>query len=240
MSENLSAVNSKSESNLPKVIWRVEILNAADGNGEISKVTWRIQNFSSFKNGQSLCSENFSVDGNKWNIDIYPKGDNNNLDHLSIYLDAIESGEPTEEDMQTFFSSLESELSSSKTVFSREEAKEALAKLVLIVPLAMEESIKELAGQADKAKQDKNHLTEKESIKLTLTVEEAEKKRENMLGEREGIFKSSKEMKVELDALGKEWSEYEANAKVAEEVEKTVEAEWGRMKCFISAIKQKI
>ncbi|KAK9019652.1 hypothetical protein V6N11_054166 [Hibiscus sabdariffa] len=405
---------------------------------EISKVTWRIQNFSSFKNGQCLCSENFRVDGNKWNIVIFLKGQKNNVDHLSIFLYvpdsatlpsgwtrfvqygfavinqidpdnaefkgeksiwgyhsflalseledpergyllndaclveayistdrtdglishefiletdsdkqktkeadrvtvkatidnqktepveittppptqpscptvATESELSTEEDMQTFFSSLESELSSSKTVFSREEAKEALAKVeeaLTMTPaifygsgnfsslkqafkilasfdcsssaltikqknklLAMEESIKELAGRADKAKQDKNHLTEKESIKLTLTgtldgnvirykevesevkqieqklaalhkqVEEAEKKRENMLGEREGIFKSSKEMKVELDALGKEWSEYEANAKVAEEVEKTVEAEWGRMKCFISAIKQKI
>ncbi|KAK9019650.1 hypothetical protein V6N11_054164 [Hibiscus sabdariffa] len=225
MSENLSAVNSKSESNLPKVIWRVEILNAADGNGEISKVTWRIQNFSSFKNGQSLCSENFSVDGNKWNIDIYPKGDNNNLDHLSIYLDVADSA--TLPSGWTRFARF------GFAVIDQIDRRNSITK-------AMEESIKELAGQADKAKQDKNHLTEKESIKLTLTVEEAEKKRENMLGEREGIFKSSKEMKVELDALGKEWSEYEANAKVAEEVEKTVEAEWGRMKCFISAIKQKI
>ncbi|KAK8662168.1 hypothetical protein V6N13_091755 [Hibiscus sabdariffa] len=222
----------------------------------------------------------------------------------------IEPAEPTEEDIKTFFTSLESELSSSDTVFSKEEAKEALAKLdeaLNMTPanfyssgkfsslkqafkilasfdcssttltikqknklLAMEESIKELAGRADKAKQDKNHLTEKESTKLTLTrtldrnvirykevesevkqieqklavlheqLEEAQKKRGNMLAEREGIFKSSKEMKVELDALGKEWSEYEANAKVAEEEAKTVEAEWGRMKCFISAIKQKI
>ncbi|KAK8671496.1 hypothetical protein V6N13_038091 [Hibiscus sabdariffa] len=212
--------------------------------------------------------------------------------------------------MQTFFSSLESELSISKTVFSREEAKEALAKVeeALIMTsanfyvsgkfsslkqafkilasfdcssttltiehkhmlLAMEESKKELAGRADKAEKDKKHLTEKESIKLTLTrnldgnvirykevesevkqieqklaafheqVEEAQNKRENMLGEREGIFRSSKKMKAELDALGKEWSEYEAKAKVAEEEAKTVEAEWGRMKHFVSSIKRKI
>ncbi|KAK8662161.1 hypothetical protein V6N13_091748 [Hibiscus sabdariffa] len=223
---------------------------------------------------------------------------------------AIEPEVSTEEDMKTFFSSLESELSSSKTVFSREEAKEALAKVeeaLIMTPanfyesgkfsslkqafkilasfdcssttltiehkhmlLDMEESIKEVAGRADKAEKDKKHLTEKESIKLTLTrnldgnvirykevesevkqieqklavfheqVEEAQKKRENMLGEREGIFRNSKEMKAELDALRKEWSEYEAKAKVAEEEAKTVEAEWGRMKHFVSSTKRKI
>ncbi|KAK8662098.1 hypothetical protein V6N13_091686 [Hibiscus sabdariffa] len=135
--------------------------------------------------------------------------------------------------------------------------------------LAMVESIKEVAGRADKAKQNKKHFTDKESIKLTLThtldgnvirykevesevkqmeqklaalheqVEEAQKKMENMLGEREGIYRSCKKMKVELDAMGKEWSEYEANAKVAEEKAKIVEAEWGRMKSFISSIKHK-
>ncbi|KAK9019709.1 hypothetical protein V6N11_054219 [Hibiscus sabdariffa] len=215
-----------------------------------------------------------------------------------------------EEDIKTFFSSLESELSSSKTVFSRAEAKEALAKLeeaLNMTPvnfyysgkfsslkeaikmldrldcssttltieqknvlLAMEESLKELAGRAAKAEQDKKHLIEKESIKLILTrnlddnvirykevesevkqieqtlaalheqVEEAQKKRENMLAKREGIFRSSKEMKVELDALGKEWAEYEAKGKVAEEEAETVEAEWGRMKRFVSSVKRKI
>ncbi|KAK8999139.1 hypothetical protein V6N11_070316 [Hibiscus sabdariffa] len=210
-----------------------------------------------------------------------------------------------EEDIKTFFSSLESELSSSKTVFSRAEAKEALAKLeeaLNMTPvnfyysekfsslkqtfkmldrfdcsstsltieqknmlLAMEESIKELAGRAAKAEEDKKHLIEKESIKLILTrnldgnvirykevesevkqieqtlaalheqFEEAQKKRENMLAKREGIFRRSKEMKVELDALGKEWAEYETKGKDAEE-----EAEWGRMKCFVSSVKRMI
>lgn len=42
---------------------------------------------------------------------------------------AIEPEEPTEEDMNTFFTSLESELSSSNIVFSQDEAKEALAKV---------------------------------------------------------------------------------------------------------------
>ncbi|XP_039002924.1 MATH domain and coiled-coil domain-containing protein At3g58270-like [Hibiscus syriacus] len=42
--------------------------------------------------------------------------------------EAIEPEDPTDEDMNTFFTSLESELSC-RTVFSREEAKEALAKV---------------------------------------------------------------------------------------------------------------
>ncbi|XP_038992180.1 MATH domain and coiled-coil domain-containing protein At3g58250-like [Hibiscus syriacus] len=89
-------VNRKRGSNLPKVIWRVEILNAVDDtlsqsddvNGEITKVTWRIQNFSRIK-GKKLYSEHFTVDGNKWRIVIYPKG--NKVDHLSIYLDVADS-----------------------------------------------------------------------------------------------------------------------------------------------------
>ncbi|KAK8494330.1 hypothetical protein V6N12_042669 [Hibiscus sabdariffa] len=92
-------VNSKSGSNLTKVMWKVEILKAVygskshstGGNGKISKVTWRIENFSGFKKDQRLCSEKFSVDGNKWRLTIYPKGDNKNVDHLSIYLAVADS-----------------------------------------------------------------------------------------------------------------------------------------------------
>ncbi|GMI87534.1 hypothetical protein HRI_002422700 [Hibiscus trionum] len=213
--------------------------------------------------------------------------------------------------MKTFFTSLESELSDSKTVYSQEEIKEALAKVkealnrtpthyyywlknsainikafkILAsfycssttltskqknVLSAMEESLQELGDRAVKAKRDKDNLTEKESIKLTLThnldrnlirykeveseakqiernlvalheqVEEAHKKRENRLSERKGIFRSSMKMKEELEALGKEWAEYEAKAEVAEKEEKTVMAEWTRMKDFISCIKRKI
>ncbi|KAK8999141.1 hypothetical protein V6N11_070318 [Hibiscus sabdariffa] len=84
-------VNSKSGSNLTKVIWRIETLNAVgDSNGGVTKVTWRIQNFSRIKD-RKLCSENFAVGGNKWNIVIYPKGDNKSLDHLSIYLHVADS-----------------------------------------------------------------------------------------------------------------------------------------------------
>ncbi|KAK9019694.1 hypothetical protein V6N11_054204 [Hibiscus sabdariffa] len=202
---------------------------------------------------------------------------------------AIEPEEPTEEDIKTFFTSLESERSSSDTVFSKEEAKEALAKVdeaLNTTPLnfydsgkyfslqqafkilasfdcssttlttkqknellAMEESLKELADRTAKAVRDKSRLTEKESIKLTITrnldhnlvrykeveseVKWVEQKHAALLAERRGIFRSSKKMKMELEALGKEWTEYEANAKAAE-------AEWRRMKDFISSIKGRI
>ncbi|XP_017648985.1 MATH domain and coiled-coil domain-containing protein At3g58270-like isoform X1 [Gossypium arboreum] len=433
---------------ITKVTWKIEVLSdvhskSMDVNGQVTKVTWRIENFSTIQD-KKLCSENFTVDGNKWRFIIYPKGDA--VDHLSIYLGvadsstlpagwiryahfglavidqfdrelsitgvtthvfnvnadnwgfpsflpltelrnpergylvndaclveayvftdrsigfishelivktdsdklktkesdcvkaamdnqrttstkaveitnpsptppycqimAIEPEEPTEEDMNTFFTSLESKLWSFNTIFSREEAKEALAKVekaLNMTPvnfydsgklsplkhafkilasfdcssttltmeqkkelLAMEESLKELADRAAKALQDKNFLTEKESIKLTIThkldrnvirykevesevkqvekklaalhvqVEEAQKERENMLAERKEIFKSSKEMKMELEALEKQWAEYEAMAKVAEEEESIVLAEWGRIKDFISSIKGKI
>ncbi|TYH51044.1 hypothetical protein ES332_D10G247300v1 [Gossypium tomentosum] len=433
---------------ITKVTWKIEVLSdvhskSMDVNGQVTKVTWRIENFSTIQD-KKLCSENFTVDGNKWRILIFPKG--NTADHLSIYLGvansstlpagwsryahfglavinqfdrelsiagvttqvfdvngpdwgftsflpltelhnpkrgylvndaclveayvftdrsigfishelivktdsdklktkecdcvkaamdnqrttstkaveitnpsptppycqimAIEPEEPTEEDMNTFFTSLESKLWSSNTIFSREEAKEALAKVEKALnmtpvnfydsgklsPLkhafkilasfdcssttltieqkkelfAMEESLKELADRAAKALQDKNFLTEKESIKLTIThkldlnlirykevesevkqvekrlaalhvqVEEAQKERENMLAEGKEIFKSSKEMKMELEALEMQWAEYEAMAKVAEEEESIVLAEWGRIKDFISSIKGKI
>ncbi|KAK8662121.1 hypothetical protein V6N13_091709 [Hibiscus sabdariffa] len=223
---------------------------------------------------------------------------------------AIEPEEPTDEDVNTFFSGLESKLLSSKIVVSQEEAKEALSKLdeaMNMTPvdfynsvkfsslkqafkilasfkyssttltleqknelLAMEESLKEVVERAAKAVEDKKHLSEMDSMKLTIThnldrnlvkykevesevrhvdqklaafqqhVEEAQKEREKMLDERNGIFRSSKRMKVELEALEKKWAEYEAKAEVAEKEEKTVEAEWERMKDFISSIKGKI
>ncbi|KAK8671499.1 hypothetical protein V6N13_038094 [Hibiscus sabdariffa] len=228
----------------------------------------------------------------------------------SCQIVAIEPEEPTKEDMNTFFTSLESELLSSSTVFSQEEAEEALTKLeaaLNMTPinfhnsgkfsplkqafkilarvgcsctnltieqknelLAMEESLKQLADRAAKAVEDKNRLTAKESMKKTVTynlecslnkykevesevkqmeqkltalreqVEEAKRKRESVLTEQKGIFRSSKKMKMELEALEKEWAECEAKGKVAEYEEKTVEAEWGRMKHFISSIKEDI
>ncbi|MBA0725572.1 hypothetical protein Golax_022150 [Gossypium laxum] len=193
----------------------------------------------------------------------------------SVLSQAFEPADSTEEDMITFFTSLESELSNSNIVFSQEEAKKALATLEEALDRtpahfygsrefsSLKQSLKELADRAAKAMQDKNCLAEKESSKLTTThkldrnlirykevesevavlhvqVEEAQKKRENMLAERKEIFKSSRKMKMELEALEKHWAEYEVKAKIAEEEENIVEAEWGRMKDFISSIKGKI
>ncbi|TYG99965.1 hypothetical protein ES288_A10G236800v1 [Gossypium darwinii] len=200
---------------------------------------------------------------------------------------AFEPEDPTEEDMNTFFTSLESELSNSNIVFSQEEAKEALATLeealdmtpvhfygsrelsslkqafkilasfdcsstALTIEqknelLGMEQSLKELVSQAAKAMQGKNHLLAKESMKQTITrdldrnlirYKEIESEFAALLAERMGIFRTCQ--KKELEALGKELAEYEAKAKAAEEEEKTVEAEWGRIKGFISSIKGKI
>ncbi|KAK8662107.1 hypothetical protein V6N13_091695 [Hibiscus sabdariffa] len=134
----------------------------------------------------------------------------------------------------------------------------------------MEESLKEVADRAAKAVEDKNYFSEREPMKLTIThsldsnlvrykelesevkqveqklaafqhhVKEAQKEREKMLEERNGIFRSSKRMKGKLEAWENKWTEYEAKAEVAEKEEKAVEAEWERMKDFISSIKGKI
>ncbi|XWS65388.1 hypothetical protein CRYUN_Cryun05aG0108600 [Craigia yunnanensis] len=238
------------------------------------------------------------------------KSTNHNLptSQSSSQSETIEPEDPTEEDMDIFFTSLESELSSSNIV-SSQEAKEALAKIgealnmdpvnfydsgkfsplkkafkilsnfdcssTITVEqktelLAMEENLKELPDRLAKAVQGRNLLTEKESVKLTLSrnlerslvkfkeakaereqveqkiaalqeqVHEAKKNKESILTEQKEIFRISKELKMELEALGKELPEYEAKAKAAEEEEKTVEAEWGRMKDLISSLKQKI
>ncbi|MBA0629426.1 hypothetical protein Godav_023986 [Gossypium davidsonii] len=326
---------------ITKVTWRVEILSAVHSlskslgvNGQITKVTWRIENFSSIK-GPRLYSENFSVDGHKWRLVIFPKGNDvvnlfrcclrdgvhmskldwqsstdsivnfplrkrhsllavstveftandsswgfpsllalselhdpkrgylvNDVCLLEAYVStdttkglishelmiktdsdrqktdeadsstqsseesvAFEPEDPTEEDMNTFFTSLENEL------------------------LGMEESLKELVSQAAKAMQDKNHLLAKESMKLTITrdldrnlirYKEIESEFAALLAERMGIFRTCQKMKKELEALGKELEECESKAKVAEEEEKSVEAEWGRIKGFISSIKGKM
>ncbi|EOY19339.1 hypothetical protein QUC31_006156 [Theobroma cacao] len=230
-------------------------------------------------------------------------------DQSSSQSETIEPEDPTEEDMDTFFTSLESELARSNIVSSQEEAKEALVNIdeaLNMAPanfydsgmisslkkafkvlssfdcsstftieqkdelLAMEENFKQLPERVVKAVQDKNLLSEKESVKLALTrnledslikfkeakaevkqveqklaalheqVAEAQKNKENILAERKENFKISQDLKVQLNALGKEWPEYVAKAKVAEEEEKSVEAEWGRMKGFISSLKGKI
>ncbi|KAK5794998.1 hypothetical protein PVK06_036252 [Gossypium arboreum] len=71
-----------------EVTWKIEVLsdvpsNRLGVNGQVAKVTWRIENFSSMKDGK-YCSEIFTVDGNNWQLWIYPKGDT--VGFLSIYL----------------------------------------------------------------------------------------------------------------------------------------------------------
>ncbi|KAK8662157.1 hypothetical protein V6N13_091744 [Hibiscus sabdariffa] len=73
----------------------------------------------------------------------------------------------------------------------------------------MEESLKELADHAAKAVQEKIHISAKEFIKLTIT---------------RNLDRNATRFK-------------EVKAKAAEEEEKNVEAEWGRMKDLMSYIK---
>ncbi|MBA0696853.1 hypothetical protein Goari_003375, partial [Gossypium aridum] len=78
---------------ITKVTWKIEVLSdvhskSMDVNGQVTKVTWRIENFSTIQD-KKLCSENFTVDGNKWQLLIFPKG--NAVDHLSIYLGVADS-----------------------------------------------------------------------------------------------------------------------------------------------------
>ncbi|KAF8398029.1 hypothetical protein HHK36_016955 [Tetracentron sinense] len=53
-----------------------------------SRFTWTIKEFSRLKSKKHY-SETFLVDGCKWRVLIFPKG--NNVDHLSIYLDVVDS-----------------------------------------------------------------------------------------------------------------------------------------------------
>ncbi|KAL4388358.1 hypothetical protein GQ457_09G027310 [Hibiscus cannabinus] len=63
-----------------------------DTAGKIWKFRWIIKDFSSIA-VKKLYSEDFTVEGNKWRILIYPKG--NNVDLLSIYLAVADSERPS-------------------------------------------------------------------------------------------------------------------------------------------------
>ncbi|TKY53209.1 Ubiquitin carboxyl-terminal hydrolase 12 [Spatholobus suberectus] len=66
-------------------IWQVvEMANQNTRDKMFEKFTWTIRDFS--KLDKKLYSEKFSLDGHTWRILIFPKG--NNVDYLSIYLDA--------------------------------------------------------------------------------------------------------------------------------------------------------
>ncbi|VVB06160.1 unnamed protein product [Arabis nemorensis] len=53
------------------------------------KITWVINNFSSLKS-EKIYSDDFFVDGCKWHLVAYPKG--NNVDYLSLYLEVANHG----------------------------------------------------------------------------------------------------------------------------------------------------
>ncbi|KAK8662126.1 hypothetical protein V6N13_091714 [Hibiscus sabdariffa] len=232
---------SNSGSNLTNVKWRVEILKAVD---DINHAAFNTE-YASWGTESFLFLSKLHDPKRRYLVDdaclveafvytVSTEVSNRQPDKVktesvgiptqpSCQIEAVEPGEPTEEDIKTFFTSLESELSSSHTDPSplTVEQKNEL--------LAMGECLKELADRAAKAVQDKARLTEMESIKLKI----AQQKHAALLAEQKEIFRSSKKMKMELEAVGKEWTGYEANAKAAE-------AEWGRLKDFISSIKGKI
>ncbi|KAK8671491.1 hypothetical protein V6N13_038086 [Hibiscus sabdariffa] len=176
-------VNSKSGSNLPKVIWRVESLNSKsqseDGDGEIAKEHCYLPQ------GEQVLMHEFNAMDSSWGypsflalseledpergyrvndaclVEAYistdmtdgltshelmletdlDKHETKEADGVTVKAatdnqttmktqQAIEPEEPTEEAMNTFFSSLDSELLSSKIVVSQEKTKEALPKLI--------------------------------------------------------------------------------------------------------------
>ncbi|GKV22520.1 hypothetical protein SLEP1_g32384 [Rubroshorea leprosula] len=72
---------------------------------------------------------------------------------------------------------------------------------------------------------------------LLAQIEEAPKKKDNLLSEQKEMFELSRDLKAELDVLEKQWPEYEAKTKAAEEEEKKVSTEWHKMKQFVLSLK---
>ncbi|KAF1878064.1 hypothetical protein Lal_00022773 [Lupinus albus] len=65
----------------------LEMENQQTSDKTAEKFTWTVKNFS--KLSSKLYSENFFIGGHPWRIFMFPKG--NNVDYLSIYLDAGDS-----------------------------------------------------------------------------------------------------------------------------------------------------
>lgn len=130
----------------------------------------------------------------------------------------------------------------------------------------MEEKLEDLTARAVKAVKEKSIFTQKESLKSTIGknlggylveykeantgIEEAKRmisalqeQVETLNGEigearkkKQKVFHLSEDAKAELEELKKNWPEYEAKFKSAEDEEKEVAAEWGKMKEFILSI----
>ncbi|MBA0730737.1 hypothetical protein Golax_025401 [Gossypium laxum] len=232
---------------ITKVTWRVEILSAVHGlskslgvNGQIAKaVTWRIENFSSIKDPR-LYSENFSVDGHKWRLAIFPKG--NNVDHLSIYLHVADSA--------TLPSGWSTYVQTGLAVFNRFDRELSITKVSTVEFTANDSSwgFPSLLALSELHDPKRGYLVDdafepedptEEDMNTFFTSLESELSNSN-IAERMGIFRTCQKMKKELEALGQELEACESKAKVAEEEEKTVKAEWGRIKGFISSVKGKM
>ncbi|GLU03185.1 hypothetical protein SLE2022_204000 [Rubroshorea leprosula] len=72
---------------------------------------------------------------------------------------------------------------------------------------------------------------------LLAQIEEAQKKEDNFSSKQKEMTKLSNDLKAELDVLEKQWPEYEAKMKAAEEEEKKVSTEWHKMKQFVLSLK---
>ncbi|KAE8717903.1 calcium-calmodulin dependent protein kinase 1 [Hibiscus syriacus] len=207
-SDNGSAVNRKYGSNLPKDIWRVEILKAVDDNSETLPLGWSRFGQYGFAVIDQIDRQNSTTKGLKVSFHM---NSCSNLFWLNIRSRKLILQRSHRQPENFKNRTSRNHNSSTDIAFlpdcCKSEAKEALAKLdeaLNMTPASFHDS-----GKAELAA---------------------------LLAGRKGIFRSSKEMKKELEALGKE---YEGNAKAAEEEERTAEIEWGRMKDFISSIKGK-
>ncbi|GLU03188.1 hypothetical protein SLE2022_204020 [Rubroshorea leprosula] len=72
---------------------------------------------------------------------------------------------------------------------------------------------------------------------LLAQIDEAQKKKDNISSKQKEMFKLSEDLKAVLDVLEKQWPDYEAKMKAAEEEEKKVSTEWHKMKQFVVSLK---
>ncbi|GKV22510.1 hypothetical protein SLEP1_g32375 [Rubroshorea leprosula] len=85
--------------------------------------------------------------------------------------------------------------------------------------------------------QERNIATLQEKVdSLLAEIGEARKKKCGLSSKQKEMYKLSKDLKAELDELEKQWPEYEAKMKAAEEEEKMVHTEWHKMKQIVSSL----